>query len=557
MNSKQEYLIKKLKEAVEHDEYSNAVSYYDKALSFGLCDELDTLHEVIDICRKKSKEEKHLQDTYESAISLMRKNDEDSLNSAIAKFESLSSYRDSKQNIEKCKELLCNLKDKQEKQNKLIKKWSIISASAFAAIILVIVIITNIIVPSINFSKAVKLLESNDFAQADTYFSKLNSFYNSKIEKAYYNRAIELASNTNLTYFKKCQEQISSKKYIFDIDEILLAKCLEFIEKKDISKAEEYYALISTDDSERIREKYYEVGIDFFKNSKYEDAIKYLANAKTHKDAESLLKDCYYNIGSQQYSKGDYNNALSNLEKVSNYKDSANLIDDCNYQISLKKFNEQNYQEAIAYAKKSQKAKSLLDTIYAKCLSMGKEHLNNYANGGETKLLSQASDMLKLCDQSNEEVKKCLSIINAADSYNEIKSYFGNDYANKIILNHFLEKYIESGQQWETDWYSSPGGWIWSYGTLQIESNGIYMELPGVGNDTYDYYTTYAIYDESSIPNSMADYDIKNGIFSYNGKAYFSITPVNETTLKLYSYRSKRTYTFYNINSSFERKELP
>lgn len=28
-------------------------------------------------------------------------------------------------------------------------------------------------------------------------------------------------------------------------------------------------------------------------------------------------------------------------------------------------------------------------------------------------------------------------------------------------------------------------------------------------------------------------------------------------TLKLYSYRSKRTYTFYNINSSFERKELP
>ena len=547
MNSKQEYLIKKLKEAVEHDEYSNAVLYYDKALSFGLCDELDALHEVVDICRKKSKEEKHLQDTYESAISLMRKNDEGSINSAIAKFESLSSYRDSQQNIEKCKDFLCDLKDKHEKKNKLIKKWSMISASAFAAIVLVIVIITNIIVPSINFSKAVKLLESNDFAQADTYFSKLNSFYNSKIEKAYYNRAIELASDTNLTYFKKCQEQISSKKYIFDIDEILLVKCLEFIEKKDISKAEEYYALISTDDSEKVREKYYEVGIDFFKNSKYEDAIKYLANAKTYKDAESLLKDCYYSIGSQQYSKGDYNNALSNLEKVSNHKDSAKLIDDCNYQIALENFNEQKYQDAISYAKKSEKAKALLETIYGKCLTVGKEYLSDYANGGEVKLLTEASDILKLCDQSDKEVQKCLSIINAADSYAEIKEYWGNDYADRIVLNRFLKRYIVAGKEWQTDLYSS-GGVIASYGTLKIVDNGIYMTLPDAV-DSADYYTSYSDDGGNAISNSLADYDIKNGVFSYDGKARFKITPVNEETLNLYSFYSKKTYTFRSVDN--------
>ena len=53
MNSKQEYLIKKIREAVEHDEYSNAVVYYNKALSFGLCAELEELYDVINMCIKK------------------------------------------------------------------------------------------------------------------------------------------------------------------------------------------------------------------------------------------------------------------------------------------------------------------------------------------------------------------------------------------------------------------------------------------------------------------------------------------------------------------------
>ncbi len=195
MNSKQEYLIKKLKEAVEHDEYSNAVAYYDKALSFGSCNELDALHDVINICRKKSKEEKHLQDTYESAISLMRKNDEDSLNSAIKKFESLASYKDSEQLLSESKKLLEDFLDIQRATQRKVKIFTSIGLSVFAVVIAIVLVITNVIIPKNNYTKALDLMELKQYDECVLLFEKLGDYKD---------------SNTHLEF---CKLKIADKQY--------------------------------------------------------------------------------------------------------------------------------------------------------------------------------------------------------------------------------------------------------------------------------------------------------------------------------------------------------
>lgn len=161
MNNKQEYLIRKLNEAVAHKEYGNAVVYYEKAMSFGTCDELETLSDIIAAFREKFSEEKQLQDIYESAKSLMRQSDKESLNYAIEKFESLSGYKDSEQNIEKAKELLNQLNENESQKNKLIRKWCIISLLSTVFLSVIIVIIVNISRPDIADKNEISIQNKN------------------------------------------------------------------------------------------------------------------------------------------------------------------------------------------------------------------------------------------------------------------------------------------------------------------------------------------------------------------------------------------------------------
>lgn len=161
MDKKQEYLIRKTNEAIEHKEFSNAVAYYDKARSFGSCDELKSLKTTIDMCRKRVSEEKEFQDIYESAKSLMRQSDKESLNYAIEKFESLSGYKDSEQNIEKAKELLNQLNENESQKNKLIRKWCIISLLSTVFLSVIIVIIVNISRPDIADKNEISIQNKN------------------------------------------------------------------------------------------------------------------------------------------------------------------------------------------------------------------------------------------------------------------------------------------------------------------------------------------------------------------------------------------------------------
>ena len=161
MNNKQEYLIRKLNEAVAHKEYGNAVVYYEKAMSFGTCDELEALSDIIAAFREKFSEEKQLQDIYESAKSLMIQRNKESLNYAIEKFESLSGYKDSEQNIEKAKELLNKLNEKESHKNKLIRKWCIISLSSIVFLSVIIVIIVNFSRPDIADKNEISIQNKN------------------------------------------------------------------------------------------------------------------------------------------------------------------------------------------------------------------------------------------------------------------------------------------------------------------------------------------------------------------------------------------------------------
>lgn len=143
MDNKQIYLIKKLKEAVENNEYSNAVKYYEKAISFGACDDVDQFRETINQFRKKAQEENHLQEAYDEAMVLMTAEDEESINTAINKFTNLAGYKDSDENLKKCNEILVNLKENNKAQNIKLIKWITIFGIGCIAITTIILVLCN------------------------------------------------------------------------------------------------------------------------------------------------------------------------------------------------------------------------------------------------------------------------------------------------------------------------------------------------------------------------------------------------------------------------------
>ena len=200
--------------------------------------------------RKKALEERielHKEKTYSNALFQKEQNTKDSLQSAIISFSSLDNYKNSKEQVTECQVLLGEIIKEEEKlaelartkreeeRNKSRKKKqktlkTIIGIFTIVLICLMLLsIVTQIIIPNLNYRNAKEYMENGQYEEAMNEFQKLGDYKNSKemaeeaekeylytLANAYFNeKEFEKAYSTfdQLDGFKDSKDRSKESRY--------------------------------------------------------------------------------------------------------------------------------------------------------------------------------------------------------------------------------------------------------------------------------------------------------------------------------------------------------
>ena len=161
-----------------------------------------------------AREEERKENIYNTALSCKDRGDIDSLSKALIDFKSIVDYKDSKEKAEECQKVLKEKrleaerqaeihrmeeeekkKEREREKKNTIKKVSI-SALIIALIIGAFFIGIKVVIPSMKYSSAEKLLESEQYEEAEAAFTELGDFRDSKekIDECKYQKAMKLLS---------------------------------------------------------------------------------------------------------------------------------------------------------------------------------------------------------------------------------------------------------------------------------------------------------------------------------------------------------------------------
>ncbi len=197
--------------------------------------------------------------------------------------------------------------------NKKLKRL-IIAALAFVIIICLVVVGWFMVLPSIQYHKAIELYDSGEFLQAAEIFDKLQDYKESAIyserskNKYSYNAAINLFENQEFEQALPLFESIVD----FKDSEDYLEKCeteLKYIE-----------------------------GMQLFNKKEYENAETLFAEIGDFKDSVELVEKCKseqnYIEAISLMESGNNKDAKLIFESMLNYKDSAIMALVCGYKIS-------------------------------------------------------------------------------------------------------------------------------------------------------------------------------------------------------------------------------
>ena len=166
-----------LNNAVAQADYEKAAQIFDTVKSYRDSAELaKKCRENSEICRKD--------DIYNTAKILMSGADESAFNAAIEKFEEISGWRDSDEQIDVCKRKLEEIKAKNEadrleaerkaeqkriaheKAAKKRKKFFAVTTPIVCVCIAFAVLLTTVIIPTYKYNSGVKLFEAGNYTEA-------------------------------------------------------------------------------------------------------------------------------------------------------------------------------------------------------------------------------------------------------------------------------------------------------------------------------------------------------------------------------------------------------
>ncbi|MGN0317949.1 MAG: TIR domain-containing protein [Lachnospira sp.] len=170
--------------------YSNAMQYLNSAKAenyFLLAKEI--FDRIPDYKDSKEKANECIEGAYECVYCeaetiLSESEDISQLTSAKNKFKKISEYKDASEKAAQCEQKIAQINDKLDRQIFLARKRKIrrkiILSLSPVLIVAFLVLLFAFIIPTINYNKAVSLMNNGEYTEAISIFRKTKRYYNSK-----------------------------------------------------------------------------------------------------------------------------------------------------------------------------------------------------------------------------------------------------------------------------------------------------------------------------------------------------------------------------------------
>ncbi|MGN0613129.1 MAG: SH3 domain-containing protein [Porcipelethomonas sp.] len=343
---KNEILQKKYDEILAAANKASTVSELKDVLN-----ELKKLDDFKDAKELVTKYEEKLQcavkdQKYAEACASMKKNNIDSIRNAMTQFKDLSGWKDSERNIEKCRDILNEIdkleKEKQEeelqkqiaaakeksaKRRKTIKIL-LIADGALAVVLMIIMLIVLVIIPAVDYSNAMELVEEGKYTEAVNEFKELGEYKDS------------VQMKENCEYYIRAVDLMESGSYSSAINNF--NRIPDFKDSKD--KIEEC--------NQMINQGKYESAIDLMEQGEYAQAIEIFESLGEYQQSKEKIQKCNelaknkYDIAQERLENEEYEEALGIYSTIEFYKDSKEKIAKCSSEIEkIRKEQEKAQQE--------------------------------------------------------------------------------------------------------------------------------------------------------------------------------------------------------------------
>ena len=251
-------------------------------------------------------------------------------------------------------------------------------------------------------------------------------------------------------------------------------------------------------------ERLYTLADTFFENENYEIAVNYYLESQKD-DYEIKASDSAYKAAEKYIKEENWILAGEYAKLADEYGDSEQL---------LKTINENAYPLALSY-------------------------LEEYADNGNEELAQKAHELFTACESNYEQVEKYKDI--SMTSRDRIFNYASDNIAKKIIMKHKLIEFIDyAGPFREMSIDHRIGEVLSSYFFISKE----YDQIQFIVYDRIDneYFTTNYPSDQYDIPEKLSQYDLNEGVLSYNDKQIFKISVIDESSITIYSTATEKTY---------------
>ena len=344
--------------AVKAMEFANTQSEFEiAAQKFEEIAEYKDSSDLIEKCREEA-ENKRKDDIYNSALATIKTTYDKiaGYEAAVEMFESISGWKDADEQILICQRKIEEIKAKKEaecleaerkaeerrikaeKTAKKLKKIIAITTPIICVCIAFLLVLFNIIIPTMKYNSANKCVESKKYLDAIALYEELTDYKDSasKIKSTRYLLAISQLENKeyknaydNFTLIKDYKDSAAKRQesgYFY-------AQTL--MNDKKYQEAADILERIVSYDGKNIAIKnqcYLECAKQFYANKEYYNAISWYEKVMSYdKNAEFYLDSCY-NYGKSQLSSGNYIAAITWFSKCANYSDTQAQIKETKYQ---------------------------------------------------------------------------------------------------------------------------------------------------------------------------------------------------------------------------------
>lgn len=411
---------------------------------------------------------------YTTAISRRAVGNIASYEEAIAIFKTIPGWRDTDSQIYACQKRIEEIKAKNEKNEKQLKRVVSIALPIICVCIAFVIVLCTVIIPQQKYNKAMNLLESGDYDSAYSLLEEINKDDDIKVSK--YNRAMKLLESEDYDSAYALLKEIDDNETIASSKR---SRAMKLLDSGDFDSA--YTLLREIND------------IDTIFASKYDRAIKCI-DSGDYESAYILLKDISYKDSKEKYAiaKAKYKQILIRNAAV------GDKIIFGTYEQDNVTSNGTEEIEWLVLAKENNKILVISDKV------LDAKQYNNEIKGNTTweqcSIRKWLNDSFLNTAFSKEEMALIQSTTVSADknpqystnpgnattdkvfllSINEVKKYFNDFHARECALTAYAKAH--GAALW---WLRSPGSpysaaFVYPTGALIYNGESVKVSYGGV-----------------------------------------------------------------------------